>query len=125
MYLWNVELGNARGLDDASVNVGTFQNLGVAGYPHDSRWIGVQALDRPGPDPAWTLYMKTGKHLADIHVYDQWDFMLVRAGDIGLVPEPGSLALVLLALALVLLALALGVRQLQSASSRTRRRAIS
>jgi hypothetical protein len=117
MYLWNVELGNAPGLDYASVNVGTFQNLGVADSP--SRWIGVRAFDQPGPDPAWTLYMRTGTHIPDPHVLDDWDFMLVREGDIGLVvPEPGSLGL-------VLLALVLGAQRLQSGSSRTPRRAIS
>ncbi len=104
MYLWNVELGNAPRIDYATVNTGPFLNLGLPGYPHDSRWIGVGATRTPEPEfqIAWTLYMRNGLHLVDPHLQDQWDFMLVRAGDVQPLPGPGSLALVLLGLTLAL-----------------------
>ncbi len=71
---------------------------------HDSRWIGVQQTGAVEPwfELPWTLFLRAGTHQVDYHQTDQWDFMLVRAGDVQPLPGPGSLALVLLGLGLAL-----------------------
>lgn len=93
-HLWYVELGNSGG---AMTNTGSFQNL----LP-DYYWSGTDA-GAVNPNYAWTFRTSDGAQS------DQFKglpllAMAVTNGDVGMVPEPGTYALMLAGLAGVVLA---------------------
>lgn len=87
-HLWYVELGNSPG----SWNTGKFQNLS----PYQEYWSGTEANFRP--DTAWMFYPVFGSQ-NDEGKSAHMPAMLVANGDIGMVPEPGTYALMLAGLA--------------------------
>lgn len=92
-HLWCVELGNLAG--GPMTNTGSFENLQSYVY-----WSGAAAAT---PSDAWNFYTLDGFQYAD---YNQGALyaMAVRPGDVAVVPEPGSCALMLAGLTALALA---------------------
>ncbi|MBN8508638.1 MAG: DUF1566 domain-containing protein [Burkholderiales bacterium] len=86
-HLWSVELGNSAG---ALTNTGAFQNLLPAIY-----WTGT---DYPSGNAADVFDQSNGAHGWSTKIPTLYA-MAVRDGDIPVVPEPGTYALMLAGLA--------------------------
>lgn len=90
-HLWYVELGNMAG---AMTNTGGFQNL-----VSDRYWSSTDGV----PNPAyadWFDMSNGGQQSSNKYVAVQYA-MAVTNGDVGMVPEPGTYALMLVGLAAV------------------------
>lgn len=94
-HLWHTELGNAAGAP--MTNVGGFLNLSDADY-----WSGTEFGDSPSPS-AMNFYTGSGYQASTTKTHMFLAFA-VHEGDIAVVPEPDTLALLGLGLAALVLA---------------------
>ncbi|HRP28066.1 MAG TPA: DUF1566 domain-containing protein [Burkholderiaceae bacterium] len=91
-HLWYVELGNSAG---AMTNTGDFQNLQSSYYWSGTQWSNL-------PDYAWVFGTHVG-HQGTAHKSAHLYALAVRPGDVPVIPEPQTYALLLAGLGVLAL----------------------